>query len=558
MELRIEHLGTALNGFLTWVRNPRLWPWLAGAALSVAFGALLFGAYLQSHVLLSSDVGWLIRSVRLMADGERFGSDLFELNLPVAWFLCLPAAFLVSHLQLDEVTAIRCWIWMLTAVALLATWACMLATSAPRRRWQLEFVSAAIVACVLAASSFGQREHIALVLSLPYMFLAHIRLTGAQVRPAVAVAGGIISGAAFSIKPLFVLIPVVIELASLASRRREWRLFRPETIAMPAVGICCVAAILLWTPDYVSQVIPVAFATYWAYDLPFPRLLSTFPVTYLAPIAWLAALAADSRLSRDFVVWLSGFCAWTIVYVVQARGFDYHGYPAVACAIVLGIGLIASFAVRLSGLLAAAPATPLNRRNVWKLAGSLALLAWATTPLITDARYWFRSATEEGWVFSRSQAREDVIEMVRSLGIGPGNTVLAFSTHPFPAFPTVNYLGAEWVGPDMAYFSLPAWIRRHEIDDPERRMAVDEAMAVQRRHVRRALLEDKPDYLLVNMNFSRSIGSQGLAVHRLNYFEIFGSDPEVAEALAQYRKLASRWQIHVYVREGVVDRASAD
>ena len=100
------------------------WTWRI-ASLSIIGISLLLGAQIQNKVLLEPDVGWLIRSVRLMLDGQRFGIDIFEPNLPVVWYLCMPAALGVEWLGMTEVNAIRLWIWFLAGTSLLVAWACL-------------------------------------------------------------------------------------------------------------------------------------------------------------------------------------------------------------------------------------------------------------------------------------------------------------------------------------------------------------------------------------------------------------------------------------------------
>ncbi|MGQ0384615.1 MAG: hypothetical protein ACT4UP_08060 [Gammaproteobacteria bacterium] len=518
------------------------------ASLGVGAGALLLGAWLQGQVLLSSDVGWLIRSVRLMAEGQRFGSELFELNLPIVWYLCLPAAWLVTNFDLGEVEAIRAWIWVLIAASLLVTRVCVLASSRRNGAAWLEYAAMAIAGSVLAASSFGQREHLALVLSLPYMVLAHDRSSGATVRRGPAIAGGIVSGIAFAIKPLFVIVPIFIELVMLATLRREWKLFRPESIAMVLAGLACVLVVLVFAPEYLTQVVPMVYATYWAYDLPMDRVLPGFAVALPVLLGWLAALTVDPRLLRGYAVWLAGFLAWTATYFIQSRAFDYHGFPALASAFVLSVG----FSARMFSRVVDPPGTPPAPRwgiRRWHAAFALAMVVFTTWPLVDDVRTWYRAAIEEDWPLTRAQTRREVIERVRALGIGPGDSVLAFSTHPFPAFPTLNYLGADWVGPDMAHFPLPAWIRRDEVQDPDRLSAVEAAMATQRQHVRQALLQAKPDYLFVDIGLGRAGSPHAAGLSRIDYFRIYGSDPEVATALARYRTVAEVRQIRILVRD---------
>jgi len=503
------------------------------ASAAVVLLALAAGIWLQAQVLLGPDVGWLIRSVRLMANGAQFGAQVFEPNLPVAWYLCRPAAWAVEYFGLTEVNAIRLWVWLLAAAALFAARACLLAVREAGRETWLELGAAAVAGCVLVGASFGQREHLAFLLSLPWLFAIRLRWDGIAIPARHAIVAGLAAGIAFSIKPVFVIVPIVVELALFARRRGSWTLLRPEVKTMTIAGAVCALVTLVLSPAYLSQVVPAAFATYWAYDLPVARLLEDFPVVPAMLVGWLVAWFADFRIARSSGTWLAAFLAWTASYFVQGRGFDYQGFPAMASAFVLSVSAIAQLS---SGQARA------------KQLVAIAAVALTTWPTLDAARLSFAAATEPDWPMSRSVWHRELTALMREHGVGPGKSVFVFSTNPSPAFPALNYLGADWVGPDVAQFLLPAWVRRVEIADPEHRAAIDAAMTVQRRHVHDALIQGRPDYLLVS-RMSRSASPQGAGSRRLDYFAIFGTDPALAEAFNRYQMAADWRGVQLYVRK---------
>ncbi len=515
-------------------------------SLSAIVLCLLCGAYIQNEVLLGSDVGWFIRSIRLMFDGQRFGVEIFEPNLPVAWYLCMPAAWLVEYCGLTEVSAIRLWVWIIAAFSLLLAHACIIRST--YRGWQLlaELSAAAVAACVLVGPSFGQREHLALLLSLPYLFVLRLWYIGVPAESGYAIAAGVLAGLAFSIKPYFLMIPIAVEFSMFVFWRQHWKLIRPETIAIVIAGSISVIGSLALAPDYLKHVVPVVHATYWAYDNPLRQLLADYPVTVGVFLAWLAALLSDIRGARSSMIWIAVFSAWTASYFLQRKGFDYHGYPVLTCAFVLSIGLLASLAGKLRRIWRAR--SPQERVS-WErlsLMGAVAMLLVASPTLASDTRIWFRGS-QENWQFSRSTFRKEVIDYLASAAVIRGKSVFVFSTNPSPAFPTLNYLGAEWVGPDMCQFLLPAWLRKNEARDDQHRQAIDKAMTIQRQHVRQALLEGQPDVILVNRG-SRSGSPQGTGSTRVDYFAIFGADPVVAAVLDRYSKVGEIRSVQVYVR----------
>lgn len=503
------------------------WATALVVALAIAVGALL-----QAQVQLGPDLGWLLRSARLMLEGRRFGVDIFEPNLPVAWYLSMPAALAVDHLGIAEVTAIRAWTWVLAGIGLVTARACLLGAGDASGRALAEFAAAAIAACILVGGSFGQREHLAFALSLPYLTCARLRWDGRPPPAPPALMAGALAGIAFAIKPVFVLVPAIVESSAYAFGRGQWRLLRRETLAMAAVGVAVAAAVLAFAPAYLERVVPAAFATYWAYDSPLVYLVDDYPVLPWVFVAWLAAALSSRSVARASLIWFAAFAAWSLGYFLQGKGFDYHGFPAMACALVLTAGALAMLGARLRAASVAA----------------CAVLLLAAGLVAADAWRWFRDATDLGSPQSRATVRRELVATLGALGVGPGVRVFSFSTNPYPAFPALNYLGAEWVGPDMAQFLLPAWVRRNEVQDESQLMAIDAAMALQRRHVRLAVLEGRPQFILVN-NRSRSASPGGVGAGRIDYLAIFGTDPELAEAFARYRRVAKVGAVQVLALE---------
>lgn len=519
--------------------------WRVSSVGAIAL-AIAWGAWIQDSVQLGSDVGWLVRSVRLMFEGQRFGVEIFEANLPVTWYLCLPAAWAIDAFGISEVTAIRLWIWTVAGVSLLAARACILRAGDSSCRTLVELAAAAVAACVLVGPSFGQREHLAFLLSLPYLFAVRLQASEAPTVSGHAILAGVLAGIAFSIKPIFVAIPLAVEFALFAERGRQWRLIRPVTLAIAIVGLVSAGGSLILAPEYLRQVVPPTYATYWAYNNTPGKLLELYPVATIVFVGWLAALLPDPRIARASLVWIAAFVGWTASYFLQRRGFDYHGFPALSCAFTLSAGALAVQAGRLREVTARLRAGGHIGPMRLKILFGAAMLLVGILTIASDTRVWFR-ATQENWQISRATVRKDVLAYLESLGIGRGQAVFAFSTNPFPAFPSLNYLGADWVGPDVAQFLLPAWLRKDEVRDAANRDAIDAAMAVQREHVRRALVDGDPDVILMN-RWSRAASAYGASVKRIEYFEIFGTDPAVAAALDRYRKIGEMRGTEVYVR----------
>ena len=109
----------------------------------------------------------------------------------------------------------------------------------------------AFVLLVLVGGMFGQREHLMLMLILPYAFAAAIISEGEQVPRALALLTGIMAGVGFALKPYFV--PAFLGLEIYLACRRG-----PGSVQGPGLGRDIfsgyASAVLVLTPEYLPFV----------------------------------------------------------------------------------------------------------------------------------------------------------------------------------------------------------------------------------------------------------------------------------------------------------------
>ena len=117
----------------------------------------------------------------------------------------------------------------------------------------------------MAGPFYGQGEHLALMLSLPYFAGAAAAIRGRPASRGGAIAAGIAAGIGLAFKPHFALVWVGVEFL-VAKRRGVRSVLRPESIAIAAVFVLYVLAALALTPElfrslpWLMQLYPRAFA----------------------------------------------------------------------------------------------------------------------------------------------------------------------------------------------------------------------------------------------------------------------------------------------------------
>lgn len=419
----------------------------ARAGLAAALGLALFALFRGP---ISHDVAWYLHMAGAVLDGGTLYVDVVDPNPPLVVFLMLPAALLSRWTGVPDVEVFRGAVLLAAAASLALAWRHFRAAFPgwPAACRQALLVLLAVVLVALPGYEFGQREHLALLLSLPYL-LAATALAGAVEDPgasggragrAAAVATGLMAGAAVSLKPFFLPLWLGIELC-LASRRGRgvWR--RPENVGILLFLLGYLAAILIWAPEY-GRVARWAAGAYGDYA-PGDRYALLERVLWLAGLGLLSSrlLLGRRPLAGLRTVGLIALLAFLAAVVVQNKGWAYHWFPAEATLVILaGAGLL--------DLVARGLAPARARAAIPALAAAVALAA-AGSSVVRAERSW-------EWL-EREQRFEELEALLERQP--EGARVAALSMTVQGIFPAVTYAGAHYASTFNALWPLPALYR---------------------------------------------------------------------------------------------------
>ncbi len=277
-------------------------------------------------------------------------------------------------------------------------------------------------------TDFGQREHFAVILTLPYVLMAAIEQPFAWQRRGSRVLIGIAAGIGFALKPHFAVAWALIEAYVWMTtwRERPWR--RPEFLAAIAVGVAYAVWILVFVPEYLS-VAREAWQLYSGQGATMGTLVRLPDVS-----VWLlgAALLVFLKLSRDarrpaitLFVAATGFL---IAGLLQRKGWAYQLYPFRAFAMLAFTAMTLALFETLPSLATA-------------LRGGLNNIALLLTAVLvaSSVRYQLEA---------RHPPSPDLVTPLVNLinteaPRGP-IAVLSMRTVIYPAFPAVNEAHAVW------------------------------------------------------------------------------------------------------------------
>lgn len=321
-----------MSGLLQGVRLPALVVIVLTAALIAWYSGPL-----------NPDVSGQFWLARAMRNGAQLYTDFVEINPPLWFWMAIPIDWLAQTLGVRSQPVTVAAIGTLVVGAVFASVQVIRGHDRKSIIWLLTYVAALII--IMPMQHLEQREHLALIGAVPYLFLAAARRRGDAIAVPLAVGIGVAAALGFALKPYFLAVPVLIEVWIAASLRREWRPFRAENLSIASVGALYAGAVITFTPAYLTDTIPMLLSVYEAAAPSILESMDVLPIIWACMLAW---LSVQWRAIRDgaapmTIAFLIGFVGFGFSYIVQHKGWLYQGLPATAClAIAIAVSLIES------------------------------------------------------------------------------------------------------------------------------------------------------------------------------------------------------------------------
>jgi hypothetical protein len=505
------------------------WPVEVFVALAVACAVLVVCP-------LNTDSGWYLTGARRVLEGERLYVDLVDVNPPLVFWLLTPAALVADTFAVPDSVVIGGFEAALLSVSTIGS---LLVLGAPRPAPRLLrsslLIGFALTVTLLSVRQVAQRDGLAAIALLPYCFLSWRAATERDTPAWLAVSCGLVAGLGVALKPFFVLPWLAIASVGILWRRDIKLVTRLEVLTVAVVQCAYAAIVLLATPEYLSNIVPLARSTYDAYGGPWYSLI---PTTRFAAIALCGSIAvvlplAFRRTSSPAPMLGAAALGFLGSYVLQSKGFSYHLIPAQVFATV------AVIAVAHELLYAAA----LVR------AGSRLRLAVVTLFVV--------GAVGAGWrvlpaaIGTARDARRAIVERypapviaiaARVAEIAAGEPIYVLSTSVFPAFPLVNLGGAKWPYHYNCLWPIPAFYagvdgrpyRRPTEQPAAERVFFDTVVADVIRTPPRLLVVDRREKM------------QAMRGRSFDYVAYFSGSPDFAALFKRYRYIGriGEWDLY--------------
>lgn len=471
---------------------------------------------------LTHDVVWQLWIARQLAQGAVLYRDIWELNPPLWFWSAIPVVQLAELLAVSPAYILVIAVIGAGAGSALAIGA--LAGFDDRASRCVVMLSCFWFMVPMPLFDFGQREQWALICALPYAALIARRRAGGTVAPGLALALGLAASYGFALKHYFLAIPLLLELWLGLAQGRRWSPLRPETIAMAAMAVLYATSVLLWAPDFLTQMVPMVRAAYHGYEVPALMMIDE-PAQIIWLIGGLAFLMYHRQFDRArpldtaFALVATGFA---FAYIAQFKGWQYHALPVTGA-------LLSAIAVRI---------TSQGLSNIARYPLGLLAIALAVAFGCAQGSYknWLQRHTEP---------------LLRS--VPKGEPIAVVAADPMFQWPAIDQLGLDWSLRYYSYWMLPA-IGNVSVSKSDPKLTAPVAAMILRQTDQD--LRCRPPALIL---IERREHSHSMPRRYFHVRDFFLADPSIAGFLKRhYREEPGTRLFAVYRRQGQVHSNCVD
>jgi hypothetical protein len=283
------------------------------------------------YPIAPDQISYLVEAQRVLSGVKPYSPHLAEVSPPlIIWFSSLPV-LLGRWMHGSPVFFLRLLVTAMIFGSIAWCVRIMLRSAAFANPVAAGLLGCAVlwIEFMIGPFNFGQREHLLVVLILPYVLAT---ATGAVDRLSLAerCALGVAAGMAIWFKPQDTLILVGLELVLSVRARSLRRVIAPEFLAMVSAGSLVLALVYL-TTGYLKAALPLLVDTYWAFGTmnTVALALSLRDYTLFVAVMLLAIflLRKSLRDPATPITLLICSLAASFAYDIQHTNWAYHAYP---------------------------------------------------------------------------------------------------------------------------------------------------------------------------------------------------------------------------------------
>jgi len=224
------------------------------------------GIFIQSVLYCNSDVSWLLHATQKFINGGHYYKDFFETNPPMILYLSAPSVLLAKLFHVSLSFSFYACVFLMAIVSFFLCYSLLQKIFEDNYKFKpyLLLVTLIFIFILLPVYTFGEREHLTLILIMPYLFLVTLRLKNKLINRYCLLLVGLLAGIGFAIKPHFLIPLMFVELYLMTKKKDLLSWVRPESLFILAILVSYFISIFIITPEYIDKIVPLASKLYFA------------------------------------------------------------------------------------------------------------------------------------------------------------------------------------------------------------------------------------------------------------------------------------------------------
>ena len=469
------------------------------------------------------------------------GPQIVEVNPPlIIWFSTIPV-FLSRLLHLAPDRALQLLAFVMICAS--AAWSLRILRIAG---WACNRVSAYLLLCAIVtaeiwlnAYDLAQREHLVVILILPYILSA---ASGAATKLSFSelCAVGATGGLAVCFKPQQVLILVGLEVFLAAWNRSLCRLVSPDFLCAVAVVFAYIESISLFAPLY-FKLLPILLDTYSSYAGSTFWMMIKISQGFLFLFLQILTVFLLQRRRMRFAavpgaVLTCSFAA-AVAYWLQRTGWRYQGDPMIALLVLSALLILIDL-----------PPAFIDLISDWQVNTLLAATTLILLSVLIPVQLHLRRAAE------RLASEHPSYPYAVLARYQPNSPVYVFSINVADYFPAVSHDHLVWGSRFSPLWMLPAIIENESAEAggpaPPKRLppnVVQQLAELQRAETTEDFRRWKPVVVIVK-KCPQGVYCQGLGRYNFDPLPWFLNSPAFAAEWSHYRLQETHGIYSVYIR----------
>jgi hypothetical protein len=295
--------------------------------------------HLQHQLVLNADVSALLLATEKLLQGGNYIEDFFTPNPPMIMYLYMIPVLSAKFWHINITILFPFYIFVLISISFFICYRLVDKIFLKKDRLQgYVFLSMlAIVFLVVPTKEFGQRDHLLVIMTLPYLLLTVCRMKAQAVNQGFAMIIGLFAGMVIAFKPQYLMLPALIESYFMFYKKNWLAWVKPETLVLMLVLMLYVALVLLTRQDYVAEMMPFLIKYYYggATDSLQEFLFNNCMLFVYAAIPVYILLNRMNKYAELGTVLTLALTVYTFCYWAQSFAFYYHMIPSFSLALLV-------------------------------------------------------------------------------------------------------------------------------------------------------------------------------------------------------------------------------